>query len=314
MEIITLDKIKQRLSKIDLTSVIEEAFSELSQGLAVVPPVGEMTFDDPPGDVHIKYGYTKNSDYYVIKIASGFYQNHLINLPTSNGLMLLFNKKSGELLSILLDEGYLTNVRTAIAGAIAAKYLAPKSYKTIGIVGTGTQAKMQLAYLKEVSPCREVIVYGRQEDNIQAYVDEMSVLGFKIKATTEIAKLTDQCQLIVTTTPSTTPVLHVDNLLPGTHITAIGSDTPEKNELHPSIIKAADIVVTDSIEQAKTRGEIYQALKIHAINEDKKIIEIGQIINNVHSGRRHDDQLTVADFTGVAVQDMKVAEAIYSGF
>ncbi len=310
MKIIRLDEILDMLPKINLVKVIEDGFSALSNQQAIIPPIGEMIFDDPPGEVHIKYGHIIDSPYYVVKIASGFYKNPLLNLPSSQGLMLLFNKHTGELISILLDEGYLTNLRTAIAGAIAAKYLAPKHYKSIGIVGAGTQARMQLSYLQEFATSREVMVYHPREDALKAYANEMSNSGYNIKLTPDITELTANCQFIITTTPSTTPILHLDMLLPGTHITAIGSDTPEKTELDPSIIKAADILVTDSIAQANSRGEIYQALKSQAITKEKKLIEIGQIINQQHPGRTNDTQLTVADFAGVAVQDIKIAEAI----
>ena len=130
---------------------------------AVVPPVGELVLQDPPGDVHIKYGYLTDDDYYVIKIASGFYENPKLGLPSSNGLMLVFEQKTGELRSILLDEGHLTDVRTAVAGAIAARYLAPSNVSRIGILGTGIQARLQLQYLQPVTSCRDVIVCGRDQ-------------------------------------------------------------------------------------------------------------------------------------------------------
>ncbi|MFQ5721575.1 MAG: ornithine cyclodeaminase family protein, partial [Candidatus Aminicenantales bacterium] len=145
---INLTQIKEALKNIDAVLAIEEGFIAYSQGRAVIPPVAELLFQDPPGDVHIKYGYIKGEEYFVIKIASGFYLNPKFNLPVGNGLMLLFKQKTGELVSILLDEGYLTNVRTAAAGAVVAKYLAPKKVTCIGIIGAGTQGRMQLEYLK----------------------------------------------------------------------------------------------------------------------------------------------------------------------
>lgn len=125
-----------------------------------------IRLDNPPGDVHLKYGYIQGDAYYVIKIASGFYENQKLGLPSSNGLMLLFCQKTGELLSILLDEGYLTDLRTATAGAIAAKYLAPRKVNCIGIVGTGTQARLQLRNLKRITDCRNVIVWGPHKQEL----------------------------------------------------------------------------------------------------------------------------------------------------
>lgn len=311
MKILNLEEIKSVLPNIDLISIIEEGFIELSNGNIVNPPVGELLFDNPPGDAHIKYGYLKNSDFYVIKIAAGFYKNHLLNLPTTHGLMIVFNKKTGQIESILLDEGYLTNIRTAIAGAIAAKYLAPKNIKTIGIVGTGIQARMQLYYLKNVVACKNVIVYGLRNENLQSYKDELQKVGFNIVTTKNVEEMTKVANLIITTTPATLPILDINMLQPGTHITAIGSDTPEKNEIHPNVLQAANLIVTDSREQAKSRGEIFQAIKSNAVSKNKQIVEIGEIINGTHLGRKDDSQLTLADFTGVAAQDIKIAEAIH---
>ena len=146
MNIITRGQIKSVLPGIDVIAAMEEAFSAYSAGRAVVPPVGELLLEK--GEVHIKYGYIKNEEFYVIKIASGFYENAELGISSGNGLMLLFKQETGELASILLDEGHLTNVRTAAAGAVAAKYLAPKKVHRIGIVGTGVQARLQLIHLK----------------------------------------------------------------------------------------------------------------------------------------------------------------------
>ena len=113
-----------------------------------------MHFDEPPGDVHIKYGFVTGDEYYVLNIASGFYNNPLLGLPISDGLLLVFGRKTGELKLILLDKCWLTDMRTAAAGAGAAKHLAAKNIYHIGIVGTGVQARMQLEMLQHVVNCK----------------------------------------------------------------------------------------------------------------------------------------------------------------
>ncbi len=168
--IINLKEIKAIIKNVDVIAAIEEGFIEYSNGNTVVPPVGELLFEKPKGDAHIKYGYIKNDDYYVIKIASGFYENVKLGIPSSQGLMLLFDQKTGVPKAVLLDEGYLTDIRTAAAGALAAKYFAPKNIKAIGIVGTGVQAKLQLQYLQEHTPCSTVWVWGRNHKNIETFV------------------------------------------------------------------------------------------------------------------------------------------------
>jgi ornithine cyclodeaminase len=311
MLLITLDQIKEILPQLNLFTSIEEGFSAYSKGKVVVPPVGEMIMEK--GEVHIKYGYVKADDYYVIKVASGFYGNPELGLSSSNGLMLLFSQNTGELLSILLDEGYLTDVRTALAGAVTARHLAPKKVDRIGIIGAGTQARLQLKYLKDIIDCRDVCVWGRSSKELELYQSDMEAEGFSILTTSQVSEVAKSCNLIVTTTPSKSPLLLCKDLRPGTHITAIGSDTPHKQELDPLILKHADLVVGDSLEQCKLRGEIYKALKTGAI-DNGKAVELGNVISGSSPGRNSDQELSVADLTGVAVQDIRIASEVYQSF
>ena len=307
MNVFNLDQIKAILPGLDLVPAIEDGFVRYSARQAVVPPVGELLLEK--GEVHIKYGYLKGGDYYVIKIASGFYENSQIGLPTGNGMMLLFNQQTGQPQAILLDEGYLTDTRTAVAGAIAAKYLAPDHVERIGIVGTGIQARLQLRYLGDVTPCRDVLVWGRGESQLNAYQNEMTALGFQVETTMETPDILESCNLIVTTTPATEPLLEVAHLQPGTHITAVGSDTPQKQELDARILAHADLVVADSIPQCLERGEIHQAIKAGLLIQNR-LVELGHVISGEAPGRSDDTQITIADLTGVAVQDIAIATAV----
>lgn len=309
-DIFNLDQIKEALINIDSIKAIEDGFVEYSQGKVVVPPVGEMLFKYPPGDVHIKYGYIIGDDYYVIKIASGFYENVKLGLPTGSGLMLVFKQKTGELACILLDEAHLTNVRTAAAGAVAALYLAPTDVHCIGIFGAGIQGRMQLEYLKSIVDCNEVMIWGINQQEVDAYKKDMEPLGYNIQIAQESNDIAKNCKLIVTATPSTSPLLQADQIQKGTHITAMGSDTPEKNELDPKILATADIVVADSISQCELRGEIFHALKAGLI-EKEKIVELGNVIEEKELQRSSEEQITVADLTGVAIQDIQISKAVY---
>ena len=307
MRVVSLDEIKRVLPKVDLISDIETGFASYSRGEVVVPPVGEMHFKSPPGDVHIKYGYINNDEIYVIKIASGFFQNTDMGLPNGNGMMLVFNQKTGQPIAILQDEAYLTDVRTAVAGAICAKYISPKKVDGIGIVGTGVQAKMQLEYLKDIIDCRKAIVWGRSEVSLQKYLADMKDSEFDITITQNIDNVIDGCQLIVTCTPAETPLINRVN--PGTHITAMGSDTLSKQELDSSILLEADLVVADSKSQCEIRGEIHQAIKLNRFSMDT-VVELGEIINGDKEGRTSEKQITIADLTGVAVQDIQISKAV----
>ncbi|MBC8357872.1 MAG: ornithine cyclodeaminase family protein [Candidatus Aminicenantes bacterium] len=309
-KIFNLSQIKEALKNIDPIQAIEKGFIAYSQGKVVVPPVGEMIFKHPPGDVHIKYGYIIGDEYYVIKIASGFYENIKSNLLTSSGLMLVFKQKTGEVACILLDEGYLTNVRTAAAGAVVAKYLAPKVVHKIGIIGAGAQGRMQLESLKSIINCNDVFVWGINRQELDAYKEEMEPQGYNIQTTLEAENIAAACNLIVMATPSKSPLLMADKIREGTHITAMGSDTPEKNELDPEILQKADIVVADSISQCLSRGEIFQAIKAVKIKKEN-LVELGNVIIDKKLQRSSDEQITIADLTGVAVQDIQIAKAVY---
>ncbi len=294
----------------DLIQTIEDGFVMYSQKKVIVPPVGYLGFKNPPGDVHIKYGYIEGDDYYVIKIASGFYKNAEIGLPTGNGMMLLFNQKTGATLSILLDEGYLTDIRTAAAGAVAAKYLAPSKVACIGIVGTGMQARLQLEYLRPITNCRNVVVWGRSEDKLKSFKADPSLKDFSITTTTEINVLTGKCNLIVTTTPSRKALVMAAHIHPGTHITAMGADADGKQEIDPLGFEKADIIVADSKDQCIDHGDLSYAVRDGIIDPDK-IIELGDVIRNKKFQRKNDQQVTIADLTGVAIQDIQITKYVY---
>ena len=297
----------------DIVDSIEEGFVAYSQGKVTVPPVGELLFKDPPGDVHIKYGCIVGDDYYVIKIASGFYENPRLDLPSFSGMMLMFSQKTGRLDSILLDEGHLTNIRTAAAGAVVARYMAPRNVSRIGIFGTGCQGRMQLEYLRSIIDCKDVIAWDISRENLMAYKETLAAQGYNIETTMEAGEVAESCNLIVTATPSQAPLLQADQIRPGTHITAMGSDTAEKQELDPEILAKADRVVADSIDQSRSRGEIFQARKAGLI-DDNRILELGKVIKNKELQRTSDEQITVADLTGVAVQDIQICKIVSKAF
>jgi ornithine cyclodeaminase len=313
LRILKLAQIKTVLEQIGpgtIQRAIEQGFADYSQGKVVVPPVGEMLFENPPGETHIKYGYIRGDDYFVIKIASGFYDNARIGLPTSSGLMLLFSQKTGELISVLLDDSYLTQVRTAIAGAIVADHFAPRQVRCAGIFGAGVQGRMQLQYLRGVRTFERVIVCGLNDDELQSYQSDMAAEGFRVDTTLDPSVIADRCNLIVTATPSCKPLLAADQVQKGTHITAMGSDTPEKQELDPAILQKADRVIVDSLSQAMHRGEAYHAMKSGAIHRSR-LIELGAAILDPTLRRQSDEEITVADLTGVAVQDIQISKAVW---
>ena len=311
---IILDKseIKHLLDGLDLVSPIKEGFKQYSKGKCIIPPVAELLFDNPPGDVHIKYGYITDEKYYVIKIASGFPKNEKLNISNGQGMILLFDQKTGTPLITLLDDAILTDIRTAIAGQICAEMFTNK-IESIGVIGTGRQARLQVIYLKNITNCRTVNVWGRSKKKSQKYKDDLLKFGFHVRVSKSIKELAEKSNLIITTTSSEKPILHEDDIKLGTHITAVGADTASKRELDISILNRADLIIADSISQCKVRGEISHALLKNIISSDE-VIELGSILSGKRIGRTSKDQISVADLTGVAVQDLQIAKAIYEKY
>jgi ornithine cyclodeaminase len=281
--------------------------------------VGFLHFDDPPGDVHIKYGFVTGGEFYVMKMASAFPNNVALRLPVGNGVILVFSQKTGALELVLLDEGWLTDIRTAAAGAVAARHLAPSTVNHIGIVGTGVQAALQLELLRHIVDCRSCIIWGRNSTNVRALVERLEVRSdfrawdLEFQEAPDIDSLTSQCELIVTTTSARAPLIRADQVRQGTHITAVGSDDHGKQELEGALLGKADVVVADSIAQCVDYGECFHAVQ-HRLVDEGAIRELGAVIENPTSGRADDHQITVADLTGVAIQDIQIATMVNRAF
>ena len=305
------NQIEPILSKIDVIEPMKQGFIDYSKGLAEIPPVGELIMEDPPGDVHIKYGYLRGGKHYVIKIASGFVGNNELGIKAGQGMMLLFDIKTGQPLVILIDEANLTDIRTGIAGAITSNELASKNVNEVLIVGTGVQARYQAQYICQEMGISKVVLWGRDESKVSKLSNDINLNNIEIKIEKNLESAVRSSKLIITTTSARSPLISSEWVQPGTHITAVGSDTHDKCELDHNILAKADLVVADSIEQNVLRGEIHQALKHNAINE-ADLIEIGEIFENPQRGRKNDEDITVADLTGVAVQDLVIAEAVFN--
>ena len=303
------DQISDLLEYIDVYEPMKKAFSEYSLGHAEIPPVGELLFADPPGEVHIKYGYIQGGSHYVVKIASGFANNRDHNLSPGQGMMILFDIDTGVPKAVLIDDANLTDLRTGIAGAIASKEMANIGVKSVSIIGTGVQARHQARCLLDVMPIEKIFFWGRNERSLDELKRDLSDLSVSVSTCSDLRKLIERSQLIITTTSAKEPIIDEEWIQPGTHITAVGSDTPEKCELDPKILDRASIVVADSISQNKERGEIHQGLKKGTVKEED-ILELGDIFSGRAEGRTDSDQITVVDLTGVAVQDLVIAEAV----
>ena len=306
MKIVTKSEILTVLRQFDPLLDVESGFVDYSKGLACIPPVSELVLEK--GEVHVKCGYLKAGVHYVIKVASGFYGNSVLGLPSSNGLMMLFSTETGEAKCLLQDEGILTDHRTAIAGAIVAKYFAPAVVSAIGVVGTGIQACLQVKRVSQVTGCKKIIVWGRSTEAAERFRRSMQVEGYSVELIEHLESLAEKSNLIITTTPSSRPLLSQKMIQAGTLIIAIGTDTPEKQELDTDILVNATKIIVDSKKQSLTRGEVSRALRASAIGEHQ-VFELGA---EIAKGRRPTmaTETTVVDLTGLAVQDLKIAEFV----
>ncbi len=272
MKVISLKEIKSRLDLKRAIAMQEEGFKLFSQGKVTVPPVGYMKMGEDLGEVHIKYGWIKGDEIFIVKIAGAYPQNK----AKVQGIILAFDAKTGVPIVVLQDEGYLTNLRTAIAGLIAAKYLAPREISSIGIIGTGVQARLQAILLKQFTSCRDLKVWGRNTQNVYNYMDEMRHAEFRVQQASSPADICKDCNLIITTTSAREPLIWAKQVRPGTHITAVGGDAPGKQEIDPEIFKISDICVVDSKSQCLDHGEAFYAYKAGMIGE-ADLIELGRL-------------------------------------
>ena len=297
----------------ELIPVIEDAFKSLSLGKTVMPPILRVDIEKYHGESDVKAAYIEGLDSFAVKVASGFFNNPKLGLPSSNGLMILLDSKTGVIKSVLLDKGYLTDVRTAIAGAIASKYLSNSNSSTVAIVGAGIQARMQLEALTLVRDIKNVNVWSRDIKKTHAYIENISKnIDLNFQAFDNINEVVKNADILITTTPSKKPLIDFSALPKGIHITAMGSDAEEKNELDPDIIKNCDVYVPDSQAQTMILGELKHAIKNNLIKKERVFNDLGKIVLNPELGRKNTHDITVADLTGTGVQDTAIARYAYS--
>lgn len=308
VRIVTRDEIVAALPSVDAVAAMERAFARYSAGAASVPPVAEILFDDPPGEAHIKAGHISGDPFFAVKVATGFYRNPSRGLASSSGLVTLFDASTGYPSAILLDYGLLTDIRTAAAGAVAAKYLAPAAVRRIAILGSGTQARLQARYLLQVTTCRALSLWARDDQSAARAASDIAAYGFDVEVSTSPAEAVRGAQIVVTTTPSPSPLIAARDIAPGTHITAVGADSEGKQELAADLFAKADLVAADSVKQAALRGDISHALRTGTL-EPKRILELGDLID-APLARKSSAQISIADLTGVATQDIEIAKAV----
>ncbi|AIM17856.1 ectoine utilization protein EutC [Bacillus sp. X1(2014)] len=296
----------------EAVNVVENAFSQLAKNEAIMPPIMRVDIEDQNGEVDVKTAYIQKKEMFAIKISSGFFNNYKLGLPSGNGMMILISTQTGIPEAILLDNGYLTDVRTAAAGAVAAKYLSKENIETVGVIGAGSQAKYQLRALRLVREFKKVLVYSRTANHAKTFAIEMAnELGVEVQPVETAEAVVRNSDIVITTTPAKEPIIKAEWLHPGLHITAMGSDAEHKQELEAEVLVKADLLVCDKISQCARLGELQHAMALGLLTEQSPIIELGELTSKKVVGRQNDEQITVCDLTGTGVQDTAIALFAY---
>lgn len=293
---------------LDAVSCIESAFATLSGGEVVMPPILSMAIAVHHGEVDVKTAYVPGVSSFAIKVSPGFFDNPKLGLPSTSGLMILFSAHTGVLEALLLDNGYLTDVRTAAAGAVAARYLAREDSHCACILGAGTQAKLQLKALSLVRPIRQARVWARDPAKATAAAKVMETeLDIPIRSFADAGEAVSDADIIVTTTPAEKPILQADWLQPGQHITAMGSDQDNKNEVAAECFRRLALYVADRRSQTEQLGELRSAIVAGVVDPDSRFPELGDIVAGKAGGRVQDSDITLCDLTGTGLQDTAIA-------
>lgn len=302
MKLVDLPDIQAALDEDKCMEAIAHAFVRLHRGKVELTKVGYLKFADASGDCHVKGGWLTGDAEFVVKVATGFYRNHELGLPSSNGFMAVLSAGTGELLAILNDQGWLTDMRTALTAAIAASAIKPSGVRTFGVIGAGAQAQLQARIVARKLGAREVLLWARDAKKARVVADRVGAIAVGLE------DLCARSEVVVTTTPSIQPLLNKKLIKPGLRVVAVGADGPGKRELDLSGVPALQLVV-DSIEQCVDHGEAAWVIREGQVKV-QDLIELSALLANPRDFSS--DATVVADLTGVAVQDVAIARCIWS--
>jgi ornithine cyclodeaminase len=311
MKIVEEKTLRKLVGEAAALEAVRVAFSALASGRVIQPPPMGMDLEEIQGEVHVKGAYLKGEPTFAMKVASGFYQNAAAGLPTGSGLVLVFDATSGFPLALLRDNGYLTELRTGGAGALAVHLLAPERPLNVGVIGAGSQARYQLRAVAQVRSLREVRVWGPLSDEVERYVQEMAgTLGIPVLGVGTPRESVESADLVITVTPSREAIVEAGWLRGGATVVAVGSDGPEKQELAVEVLGQAGKVVVDSLSQCLNLGETHHAVAAGVLKPEGVYAELGEILLG-RKAAREGGELIVVDLTGVGAQDAAMAGVVW---
>lgn len=288
---------------------VQKSFRLYSAGRVTSPPVAHLGFVDPPGDCHIKSAHLHGESSFAVKVSNGFYENPARGLPSSNGLIMVFCAQTGAPLALLLDEGLITDMRTALAGVVATSLACPDGFGTVGIIGTGIQARLQLEYLHRLKGPFEARVWGRTSASVDRYLKDLCARNIDVQACATVRELCGQCQTLITTTPSTKALIESGWVAAGTHITAIGADAEGKQELDPGLYSRARGILVDSREQCADHAESQHAVRAGLLRPES-LVELGTALDGAAWQTSATGDITIADLSGLGASDAMMAQLV----
>jgi len=300
VQIITLEEIRSRLNYTQVIDRMRDALIANSRGECDTPMPMHLDIPGERGEVHIKASYRRGGRHFALKTASTFPGNRDRGIPTGSGMMMLFSAVTGDPVALLEDAGHLTDVRTAAVAAMMARELGRRD-TALGIVGTGIQARLQAKMHAQVLRLDTIWIWGRNPEHTDLCASEITTPKVAVRVASSPAEVAYETRLIVTATASRTPLLRASDIQPGTHISAVGSDTPGKQELDADLLRRAALIIADSRRQCEKLGELQ-----HAPDEWSRAVEFwGQAFDPPA------DAITVCDFTGLGAEDLYIAEYVY---
>jgi ornithine cyclodeaminase len=309
MRVVPLEAFRDRVPMASAVAAVERGFRALGRGEATIPEPLVFELPEIPAEVHVKGAHVPGARHIVLKVATGFYRNRERGLPSGDGLFLLLDAETGVPDLLLEEHGYLTDLRTAAAIALTVRYLAPRDAREALLVGAGALGRLAARALVAERPLERLTIWNRTPARAQALAEEIAAVvpaGVARTLEPEVRRH----RLIVTCTASTTPVLKAAWVARGTHITSAGTGSPEKVELEPALLAHADKLVVDRLAQTERYGNLHHALAAGTVTKAKVYAELGDLATGRLAGRETPDEITVADLTGVGVQDAAIAQAV----
>jgi alanine dehydrogenase len=311
--LLTPPEIRGLLTLDDCIDAVERAFRTYGEGKTVPPAV--LSVHVPEGSFHVKAGTLDfGGSYFAAKVNGNFPGNGArFGLPTIQGVIVLCDAEKGTPLAVM-DSRDITSLRTAAATAVAAKYLARRDSRTVTICGCGIQGRVQLAALCRVCRLETALAYDKDHETALQFVQELkdgkSDVKISATAVTDFAAAVRQSDICVTCTPSQQPILGADDVRAGTFVAAVGADNPHKQELHPALM-AKSKIVCDILEQCAVMGDLHHALAAGMVSRSDVHAELGEIVAGKKPGRTSEEEITIFDSTGIALEDVAAAAVVY---